>query len=151
MKKTEIIKEAFAAMEAQNWVKADNYFSEDFIFTGAVPEPISKTEWEKLHKALQKGIPDLKFNLHECRVENDTVYAKVRLTGTHTNQLEIPLPGIPSVEATNKKITMPEEDVEFSFKKDLISKMHVRPVLNGGLSGLVKQLGVDISDKARVI
>lgn len=151
MKKAEIIKEVLAIIEANNWEKADNYFSEDFFLTGPVPEPISKAEFYMLQKSLLQGIPDFKFNLGEIWVEDDKVHATVQITGTHTNDLEIPIPGIPKVKATNKKITMPREDVAFSFKKDLINKIHVKPVLNGGIMGLLNQLGVEIGEKHNTI
>ena len=151
MTKAEVIIKAFATIEDQNWNKADDYFSEDFIFTGAVSGPISKAEFELLYRAIQGGIPDLKFNLHDIRVEQDKVHAIVQLTGTHSNYLEIPIPGIDPIIASNREIKMPEEEIEFSFKKNLINKMHVSPVLNGGLSGLLHQLGVENFEKAKTI
>ena len=149
MKTTEIVNEGISAMEAKDWNRVNKYFSDDFTFSGAVPNPLNKSGWEKLHRALQNAFPDLKFNLRDVKQENDKVYAKVKLMGTHTNKLEIPFQGFPPLDPTNKKFTMPEEECEFSFKGDKISKMHVKPVPNGGVQGLYKQLGVDITGKIR--
>lgn len=145
MKQEEIVSEVFSALEKKNWDKVEMQLSEDFTFSGAVPKPISKKEWVGVQRALQTGLPDLKFNLKQVKAKGDKVTAKVKLEGTHTSEMPSPMPGVKPIPRTGKKVALPEEELEFTFKGDKISNLHVKSVAHGGVNGILEQLGANTS------
>ncbi len=141
MENLKFVKEVISDLERRNWDKVENNLSNDFTFTGAVSQPINKKQWVGVHRALQTGMPDLKFNLQQVRVVGDNkVAAKVKLTGTHTAEMPATLPGTKPIPATGRKIALPEEDIEFTLKGDKISSLYVKPVDHGGVKGILDQL-----------
>lgn len=142
MKKEEIVQEVISALERKNWEKVEQQLTEDFTFSGSVPKPINKKDWVEVHRTIQSGIPDLKFNLHQVIAKGDKVLAKVNLEGTHT--VDMPAAKFmdaKSIPKTGKKLRLPEEELEFSFTGDKISNLSVKPVPHGGVRGIYEQLG----------
>lgn len=146
MKHKQIVSEVVQELEKRHWDTVSNQLADNFTFSGAVPTPINKQQWLGVHRAIQTGIPDLKFNLHDVTEKGDKVIAKVQLSGTNSADMPAPIPGIkPVIPKTNKSIRLPEETLEFSFTGDKISGIYVKPVAHGGVSGVLEQLGEKIS------
>lgn len=145
MERTNQVRALFEAIEAKNHDKVQDLLSDDFTFSGAVPKPVGKKDWTDLHKALQSGIPDLKFNIHDIKEEGDKVIAKVRLEGTHTNTLSIPSMNL-NIEASENKIRLPEETVEVRFRGNKIQNINVRVLPDGGVKGILKQIGAEVPE-----
>jgi len=146
MKSQEVVSNAIQAVESQRWEEANKYLTDDFTFSGAVPKPVSKSEWLNMHKSLETGMPDFKFNLHELKEEGgNKLRGKVQITGAHTQEMPGPLPGVSrnKIAATGKKVRMPEEELEFELRGDKISHIHVKPTAGGGPQGLLHQLGIN--------
>lgn len=145
MKKEEIVNEIFSALEKKNWDKVEQKLTEDFTFSGAVPKPISKKDWVGVHRAIQTGIPDLRFNLRKVSVKGDKVIATVKLEGTHTIELPpLTAMGTKPIPPTGKKIQLPEEEIELTFAGDRISNLNVKPVPHGGVQGILEQIGTPV-------
>ncbi len=144
MKSTEVINGLMTAIENQQWEQADRYIGDEFTFSGAIPKPVGKKEWLSLHKALETGVPDFKFNLHDVKEEDGKVKAKVRITGTHSRDIPGPIPGITmqnKILASGKKVNMPVEECEFEVKNDKLTRLYVKPVAGGGVPGFMEQIG----------
>src|SRR6266566_227099 len=71
----------------------------------------------------------------------DTVTAAVQITGTHTRKLVVPMPGMPLIPPTGKKIALPEEHMTFTFKGDKIASLASDNVPGGGVLGVLAQIG----------
>ena len=140
MKQEEIVNEVFSALEKRNWEHVERKLADDFTFSGAVQKPISKKEWVGVQRAIQSGIPDLRFNLHQVVAKGDKVMAKVKLSGTHSADMPAPIPGEKSYQKTGKRVELPEEELEFTISGDKISKLYVKPVPHGGVKGLLEQI-----------
>jgi predicted ester cyclase len=135
--------EAFSeAMEARDWEKVASYLSDDFTLSGPTPQPVGKNEFIAIQSAFMTAIPDWSFNLSQLEEQGDKVLATVQVTGTHTNELAVP--GLPSVPATNRKISLPEEHMEFTFKGDKIASLSSDNVPGGGVPGVLQQMGVPL-------
>ncbi len=147
MRKSELVKSLFTAIEQSKFDQAANCVNEDFTFNGPFPKPIKKKEWLTLYKNLMAGIPDLKFNLNNLTESGNVVNGSVQLSGTHTQELPPLLPGTPSVPATNKKIQLPKENVAFTFKNEKISIMTVEKISTAGVVGLLNEVGVPVQIK----
>ena len=140
MKNEEIVNEVITALEKRNWENVEKKLTDNFTFSGAVPKPISKKEWVGVQRAIQSGIPDLKFNLRQVTTKGDKVVAKVQLSGTHSADMPAPIPGAKAYPSTGKKIQMPEEEIEFTIVGDKISNLNVKPTPHGGVPGLLEQI-----------
>lgn len=151
MTNTEIIKNTLSSIEEGNFAKAKENISNDFKFSGAVPNPVGVDEWLNLHRALNKAFPDLNFNLKNVKeVNSNSVKGTVSLSGTQKNELNVNIPGMKPIAATGKKIQLPEEPVEFTFENGKLTKLKVTPVAGGGVMGIYKQLGAEVPEMQKM-
>ena len=118
------------------------YFSDDFQFSGPVPEPIDGKTWMALMKTMNKAFPDIDYHARTLGVEGDVVRVTNKLTGTHTVDLDLSGMGMGVIPATGKSFSLPEELGEATVKNNKITSMHINAVKDGGLMGILKQLGV---------
>jgi predicted ester cyclase len=141
MKHEQIVNDVISSLEKRNWERLNAQLADNFTFSGTVSQPLKKNEWVGVQRAIQSGMPDLRFNLHQVIAKGDKVMAKVKLSGTHSKELPAtpPVTNKP-IPSTGKKVELPEEEVEFSFEGDKISKFYVKPVAHGGVNGILEQL-----------
>lgn len=142
MNTQQIAQKVAKAIEDQNWESAHALLADDFTFSGAVPQPISGAEWLGVHRALAKAMPDLRLNFIATSGDNDTAEGTVQVTGTNTGELALPMPGLPKVAATGRKIANPREQVRIKAQGDKLINWDVVPVADGGVLGILKQMGV---------
>jgi hypothetical protein len=148
MNKEEIVKNFIADLGSSNPRNARRLLTEDFKFSGPVPEP---TDAEGLFEAMSGligGFPDWKFNLRDVKESGGNVTCAVQVTGTHTKELQVM--DLPSVPPTGKKINIPKEPMTLFFRGDKISECRVQKVAGGGVLGAYKQVGVDLSQPVHV-
>jgi len=144
MKPKEVINGLMKAMEERKWEDANRYLADDFTFSGAVPKPVGKKEWLGIHKALEAGTPDWRFNLHDVKENGNKVQGKVNITGTHSKDIPGPVPGLirdAGIQASGKKVTLPEEECEFDVSDGKVKRLYVKPVAGGGVPGFLQQIG----------
>ncbi len=144
MSKTDITNAFSAALEAQDFDKAAYYLSDDFTLSGPTPQPVGKQEFLAIQRAVESAFPDWSFNVHDVREQGENVIGAVHITGTHTRDLVLPIPGIPTIPATNKTISLPEEHLVFTFKGEKIANLTSDNVPGGGLPGVLAQIGVQL-------
>jgi hypothetical protein len=137
MSALDVVKGGFAAAESKDWKKFEGYLADDFVFSGATPQPVGKKEFVGLQMALQAAMPDWNFN-----ASGDKVTVDMRITGTQTQELSLPMPGFPKVPATNKKVSLPSQPGTYTVKGDKLVSLEVKEVQGGGLPGILAQLGV---------
>lgn len=144
MSKVETVKTFSEALEARDFDKAAAYLTDDFVFAGPVPQPIGKREFIAVQSAFENAFPDWSFNSHDEVEQDDQVTAAVQITGTHTRDLVLPMPGMPSIPATGKRVSLPEEHLTFTFKGDKIASLTSDNTPGGGVPGVLAQLGVPL-------
>ncbi len=142
MSALDVVKGGFAALESKDWKKFEGYVADDFVFSGATPQPVGKKEFVGLQMALQAAMPDWNFNPSGFKENGDKVTVDMRITGTQTGELSLPMPGFPNVPATNKKISLPNQPGTFTVKGDKLAALEIKDVPGGGLLGILAQLGV---------
>ena len=142
MNAQEVTQQALKRIEAQDFDGALAMLTDDFTFSGAVPQPIGGKEWIGVHRSLAAAMPDLRFNYVAAGGQNDTADGTVSLIGTHTGELVLPIPGVPHVPASGKRIVWPKEPVRVTARGDKLSNYRVESVPDGGLPGILKQMGV---------
>lgn len=144
MNAQQIAQKVVKAIEDQDWQAAQALLADDYTFSGAVPQPIGGPEWLGVHRALAKAMPDLRFNFVPGKTEGNTVEGAIQITGTHTGEFSLPMPGLPQVPATGKKITNAIEPVRVTARGDKLINWEVTPVPDGGLLGILSRMGATV-------
>jgi hypothetical protein len=142
MNAQQLTQRVLQAIDDQDFDGALALLADDFTFSGAVPVPISGEQWIGVHRALAAAMPDFRFNYTPTGGDNGTAEGTVALTGTHTGEFAVPIPGIPRVPATGKPIALPKERVRVTARGDKLVNYQVESVPDGGLLGILRQMGV---------
>ena len=66
------------------------------------------------------------------------------LSGTHTQDLALPMFGIPLIPATGIAVELPQVQTEYTFDTGKVKAMHVETLAGGGLTGLLQQIGTEL-------
>ena len=144
MNAIDIVKAGLAATEAGDFNKLGSMLTDDMVFAGPVPEPVGKREFIGLQSMLVAAMPDWKFNATEFKEDGNTVTVMLRITGTQTHELNLPMPGFPKIPATGKHVSLPGELTTFTVKDGKISRLDVASTSSGGVPGILAQLGVPV-------
>jgi predicted ester cyclase len=144
MNAIEMIKSGLAAMEMGQSAKLADILSDDMVFAGPVPVPIGKREFLAIQTAMVAAMPDWKFNPNDFKQEGDQVTTIFQITGTHTGELNLPMPGFPKLPATGKHVSLPKEPMTITLKEGKIIRLESAKVPGGGVPGVLAQLGVQM-------
>ncbi len=94
MNEIDQVKAGLKSIEAADFLHYREQYSDNFIFTGPVPKPLSRVEYIDLMRAVLKAFPDWKFNATNFKQVRDHVTCNTHITGTHSGALELPMLGI---------------------------------------------------------
>ena len=132
----------FDAVQKGDFDKAKSLLSDDFQFSGPVPEPISGAAWMGMSMSLKKAFPNLDYHFHVEGADGDVVNISAELKGTHSGDLDLTAMGMGVIPATNKSFSNPHEHGKVIVKGDKITSWAVEPTPGGGVMGILGQLGV---------
>lgn len=144
MNAEEITRAVMTAIEAGDMGTAAGYLSDDFVFSGPVPEPVSGEQWLGLQSLLLAAFPDWSFNLSDVQVTSNGARTTHQITGTHTGDLDLAPLGLPVIPATGKSIKLPVEHAEVTIEGDKAVRLHAEVTPGGGVPGILQQLGVEM-------
>lgn len=136
-----LTKQVLQAIENQDWNAARALLSDDFKFSGAVPVPIGPDEWLGIHRALAAAMSDFAFHYQATGGSGNQAKGTVQVGGTHDGTFSVPIPGIPTITATGKKILNPVEHVAVTVQDGKVTDYVVEHLATGGVVGLVSQMG----------
>lgn len=144
MNQIETTQVLLTAIEREAWTEAASYLTNDCTFSGAVPQPISGEEWLGIHKAFAAALSNFSFHYQLSGEKGQQVYGRVQLTGKHTDDMRLPVPGLPVIPATGTEVSLPMEAIVLSFREGKVADVHIEKVQGGGLIGMLQQLGVTV-------
>ena len=144
MKQREIVQTLLDSVQKGDFEKAKSLLSNDFQFSGPVPEPINREAWLGISKNLKKAFPNLDYHFHVDGVEGDVTKISAELKGTHSGVLDLNQVGLGVTPATNKSFATPREHGEVMCKDDQIVSYVVDRIEGGGLMGILSQLGIAV-------
>lgn len=133
----------FDALAERNLSKVAELVSDNFAFVNPV-EPMNKPEFLRFMDGLLTGFPDYCFNHSDLRVQGNVVTAKLRMTGTHTHELSLPMPGLKPIPPTKKKVVLPEQRFDYAVHNGRITTITPEPLPHAGIIGLLEQIGVKL-------
>jgi hypothetical protein len=71
-----------------------------------------------------------------------------QLTGTHSGDLDLSGMGMGVIPATGKSFSLPPEESEATVEGGKMVALHVYSTPEGGLAGILRQIGVEIPQTA---
>lgn len=143
MDAVEATKKLFALIESRETGAAAELLSDDFTFSGPVPDPINGAAWLGLHDRLNDAFSDFSFNLRDAQQVGDAVQVTLQLSGTHSSELDLSALDMPNVPTTGKSFELPPESTTVTIEGEKITSIRVAAVEGGGVMGILSQLGVE--------
>jgi predicted ester cyclase len=125
------------ALNAQDWDEVARELTDDFVCSGATPQPVGKQEFIAGQQQLAAAAPDWRVMQEYAHVEGNTVQVTSHITGTHTHTLA--LPGLPAVPATGRHFETWDTSMA-TLRGDQLARLTV--VLD--TPGVLEQLGVPL-------
>ena len=141
MSNSETVRALLTAIEQLRWDEAKSYLADDFTLDGAAPQPLNAEAWLGVHKAFAAAMPDFSFNASDIHEEQGGVRLRVQISGTQTRAMALPVPGIPVIAPTGKRVQLPSEPCACEFRGDKIASYTIEGGPGGGLPGILAQLG----------
>ncbi len=119
-----------------------NYLTPDAVVSGGVmPQPVPALEAFQMMNSLNQAFPDLRVDVQQVSVQGNQATVSVRISGTQTGPLNLPMPGIPAIPASGKRVSVPDKYI-LTVIGDKVSSFHVDSPANGGVPAMLAQLGV---------
>jgi predicted ester cyclase len=118
---------------------APNAMASGGVFPPGQEVPIS--EATKMMGGFTTAFPDVKFEIRQVTVHGNEATVKATWSGTNTGAIAIPIPGMPNVPATGKKVSV-EDVYVVTVEGDKVTHLRVDSPADGGVPGALKQLGV---------
>ena len=132
------------AIQMGNFEKAKSYLSNDFKFSGPVPEPISGNEWIGMSATLKAAFPDLDYQFNTDGSSGDTVNISAQLRGTHKGDLDLTAMHMGVIPATSKSFKAAHEHGKAMVRDGKVTSLAFEPTEGAGLMAILDQLGVKI-------
>jgi predicted ester cyclase len=122
--------------------KTKAHFTADAVVSGGVlPQPMPAKEAINLIGGLMTAFPDIKFDVQQVSVDGNRATVNVVWSGTNTGPFSLPMPGMPSIPPTGKKVSVKDSYV-VTVEGDKVSHLHVESPADGGIPAALAQIGV---------
>lgn len=135
----------FAAFEVGDFDTVASYMSDDFQFSGATPQPTSGQAWMGLSARMRAAFPDLRYNFRVEEMDGNVASVYSQLSGTHTEDFDLTNMGMGVIPPTGKSFSLPSTISEAVVEGDKVTSVHVNSSPEGGVAGILSQLGVAVS------
>jgi hypothetical protein len=110
---------------------------------GVLPQPIPAMEALKVTAGLTTAFPDIQFDIQRVSVDGDRATVDVIWRGTNTGSLSLPIPGMSTIPATGKKVSVKDSYI-LTVKGDKVSHFQIKSPADGGIPAAIEQLGVKV-------
>jgi len=147
MANIDTVKQVFSLIETDKLSEVGALLSDNFTFSGPMPEAVNSDQWLGLHGKLNVAFPNWKFNLSNVNESEGKVTAVAQITGKNDGQLDLSPIGFPVFDATGKNVSLPQENITVTFDGNKITSIVGEKVEGGGVVGIVSQLGFEIPRK----
>lgn len=142
MSVTQTVQAFIDAFQAGDFDSAKSLLSDDFQFSGPVPEPMNGQQWMGIASIMKAAFPDINYNLNVLGAEGNKVRISTQLTGTHTGEFDLSMMGMGVIPATGKAISNAKEEGELTVVGGKLTSWKSPPTEGAGLPALLAQIGV---------
>jgi predicted ester cyclase len=140
----ETVQSLIDAIQMGDFKRAKSLLSNDFKFSGPVPEPISADAWMGMSASLKAAFPDLDYQFKIEGVNGDTVNISADLRGTHKGDLDLTAMHMGVIPATGKSFKAAHEHGRATLRDGKIIAWTMESTEGAGLMAILGQLGVKI-------
>ena len=130
------------AVQQGDFERAKSLLSDDFQFSGPVPEPINADGWIGISRSLKNAFPDLDYHFHVESMDGNTANVSAELTGTHRGDFDLTAMGMGVIPATNKSFAAAHEHGKITVNGDKVTSWSTEATEGAGLMAILGQLGV---------
>jgi hypothetical protein len=145
---TETVKTLITALQSGDMALAADSMTNDFFVSGFAHLPLNKTELLAVQSELCAALPDFSYNLSNEQEQNGEVQALIQITGTQTNDLNLPMFGIPVIPATGLAVSLPQVHSAYRVQGNKVAEMRMET--GSGLAGLLQQVGTELPVSPRL-
>src|SRR5512142_3094072 len=117
--------------------------SDAMVAGGVLPAPMPAAQAMGVMNALKTAFPDLQFRIDKVTVNGDQARVDTTWSGTNTGSLSLPMPGMPNLPPTGKKVSV-KDGYLVTVQGDKVSRMEVDSPAGGGVPGALAQLGIKV-------
>lgn len=133
----------FIAMMADSEKALDMVTADAMASGGVLPQPIPMKDTVSILSGLKTALPDLQFDVDQVTVDGDKATVMATWSGTNTGPLSLPMPGMPTIPPTGKKVSVKDTYI-VTVTGDKVSHMRVESPADGGIPGALSQMGVEV-------
>ena len=144
MNKREIVQTLLDSVQKGDFEKAKSLLTDDFKFSGPIPEPINKEAWLGMSASLKTAFPDLDYHFKVIGAEDDIVRTTSQLSGTHRGPFDLTNMNMGTIQATHQSFSAKLEKTKITLKENKIASWAVEPTDGAGLKAILNQLGVKV-------
>ncbi|MCC7447199.1 MAG: nuclear transport factor 2 family protein [Anaerolineae bacterium] len=146
MNAEQVVRNFLSAFETGGVPAAVPYLDDPFSMVIIFP-PVNGNRDAMLGQGalIKEALPDFKWGVQNVTTHGNQVTVIMKWTGTHTGtfRLSAMMPGAPDIPATGKKVTAADK-FTFTVHDDKLSGVVIDSPADGGLSAMLRQLGVQI-------
>ena len=143
----ETVKALQGAIQSGNFERARTFLSDDFEFSGPVPEPLSAEQWMGLSAILKTAFPNLDYHFRIESAEGNVVHMSAQLSGTHRGNLDLTAMGMGMIPSTGRSFSATREQSRVTLRGDKIVSCVGQPTEGAGLLAVLSQLGVKVPSR----
>jgi predicted ester cyclase len=144
MNKRETVQALLDSVQKGDFKTAKSMLTDDFQFSGPIPEPINRDAWLGMISSLKTAFPDLDYHFKVIGAEGDVVRAISQLSGTHTGSFDLTNMNMGVIPSTDKTFSAKHEKTKLTVREDKITSWAVEPTEGAGLKAILGQLGVTV-------
>ena len=144
MNKREIVQTLLDSVQKGDFEKAKSLLSDDFQFSGPIPEPVNREAWLGMSSSLKTAFPDLDYRFKVIGADDDVVKTTAQLSGTHSGSFDLTNMNMGVIPATHKAFSAKLEKAKITVKENKITSWAVEPTQGAGLNAILDQLGVKL-------
>jgi predicted ester cyclase len=132
------------SIQSGDFETAGSLLSDDFQFSGPVPEPINGEQWMGISKSMRTAFPDLNYRFKIVAVVGDVVGSSNQLSGTHSGDLDLTALGMGVIPSTGKSFSLAKESAKSMVCDGKVVSLRTEPTEGAGLSAILKAIGVPV-------
>jgi hypothetical protein len=137
-----VVQSVMDAVQSGNFTGAKALLTEDFKFSGPVPQPIGGPAWLGMSANLRKAFPDLNYRFKVEGEQGAAVDLSAQLSGTHTGDLDLTALGMPVFPPTGKSFAAAYERGTATVQNGKVASWATQRTEGAGLVAILKQLGL---------
>jgi len=130
------------SVQKGDFEKAKSFLTDDFQFSGPVPEPINGDAWLGMSMSLKKAFPNLEYHFQVESMDGDMANISAQLKGTNSGDFDLTAMHMGVIPATNKSFAAAHEHGKATVKGDKVTSWAMEPTEGAGLMAILGQLSV---------